>query len=367
MTVRSHPHADIRIGIVGCGRAAATLHVPALRRLRGVAVVAVSDCDAERSRHLASQCAGATSYPNYHDLLTDQRVDLVAVCVPAALHAAVASAAFESGKHVFIEKPLALTLDDCDHLVEQALRGQARGIRSAVGFNLRSHRLVHQASAMIQAGHLGEIEMLRTLWTADWSGNTRPPWHAVREHGGGALIEIGTHLADLWRHLLASEVACIHTLSRSVAVDDQTAVFEGRMTSGVLVSAAVSQRTVSHNTIEVFGERGSLRLSCFHADSLEVSRSGAPVSGVWRRLGPMLSKVSRLPAALKAARQGGDFQASYSRQWGRIIGALRGGEPMPASVSDGREALRIVLAALRSSQEGSVVSLTTPPASTLPA
>ena len=81
----------------------------------------------------------------------------------------------------------------------------------------------------------------------------------------------------------------------------------------------------------------------------------------------MLSKVSRLPAALKAARQGGDFQASYSRQWGRIVGALRGGEPMPASLSDGREALRIVLAALRSSQEGSVVSLATPPASTLPA
>ncbi|MFL5495221.1 MAG: Gfo/Idh/MocA family protein [Gemmatimonadales bacterium] len=364
--MRSHSPTDIRIGIIGCGRAAATLHVPALRRLPGAAVVAVSDCQAERSWRLASQCEGATSYPDYQDLLSDHRVDLVAVCVPAALHTAVASAAFESGKHVFIEKPLALTLEDCDHLVNQAVLSQTRGLRSVVGFNLRSHRLVHQARAMIQGGHLGEIEMLRTLWTADWSGASRPPWHAVREHGGGALIEIGAHLADLWRHLLASEVANIHTLSRSVAVDDQTAVLEARMTSGVLVSAAVSQRSVAHNIIEVFGERGSLRLSCYHADSLEVSRTGAATRGAWRRLGPVLSKVSRLPATLKAARQGGDFLASYSHQWQRILGAIRGGEPMPASVSDGREAVRIVLAALRSSQEGMVVSPATPPAGVLP-
>jgi myo-inositol 2-dehydrogenase / D-chiro-inositol 1-dehydrogenase len=366
VTVHFPPRADIRIGIIGCGRAAATLHVPALRGLRGAAVVAVSDCDAERSRRLAVQCDGATSYPDYHDLLADQRVDLVAVCVPAALHAAVAVAAFTAHKHVFIEKPLALTLGDCDHLVDEARQGESRGVRSAVGFNLRSHRLVRQAWATIRSGRLGEVEMLRTLWTADWGGTSRPPWHAVREHGGGALIEIGTHLADLWRYLLASEVASIHALSRSVAVDDQTAVFEARMAGGALVSAAVSQRSVSHNTIEVFGERGSLRLSCYHADSLEISATGGPVRGAWRRIQPLLSKAARLPAALHAARSGGDFLASYLHQWERIIEALRSGAPMPASALDGREAVRIVLAALESSREGTVVSLATPPAIGVP-
>jgi myo-inositol 2-dehydrogenase / D-chiro-inositol 1-dehydrogenase len=343
--------ADVRIGIVGCGRAATSLHVPALRRVRGAAVVALSDCDEARLRHLASRCEGAAGFADYGELLADARVDLVAVCVPAAVHAPVALAALQAGKHVLIEKPLALTLEDCDRLVEQAARSESGGIRSAVGFNLRSHRLVGQAREAIRSGRLGEIEMVRTLWTADWSGGGRPPWHAVRSRGGGALLEIGTHQADLWRHLLGSEVETIQALSRSTVFDDQTAVFEARMANGVLVSAAVSQRSASHNMVEVYGERGSLRFSCYHADSMSLTGTGRRETGAWRRLGPVLGRAAALPGALKAARQGGDFQASYVRQWERILAALASGAPMPASVHDGRQAARVVDAGVRSSQE----------------
>jgi predicted dehydrogenase len=348
---RSRSPADVRIGIVGCGRAAASLHVPALKRVRGAAIVALSDRDPARLEEVASRCENAAAYPDYQALVDDERVDLVAVCVPVTLHAEVAAAALSAGKHVFIEKPLALTLDDCDRLVDQASRAESSGIRSVVGFNLRSHRLLRQAREVIRSGALGEIELLRTLWTADWSGTARPGWHALRSQGGGALLEIGTHQADLWRWLLESEVECIHALSRSVAFDDQTAAFQVRMTSGALVSAAVSQQTVSHNLVEVFGSRGSLRLSCYHADSLEVETVGGPASGAWRRIGPLLDKAARLPAALQAARGGGDFRMSYVHEWERIVTALRDGGTMPASVYDGRQAAAIVLAALRSSDE----------------
>jgi predicted dehydrogenase len=346
----SRSPADLRIGIIGCGRAASTLHVPTLRRVRGAVVVALSDNDPERLRGLAARCDGAATYPDYRGLLADQRVDLVAVCVPVTSHPAVASAALRAGKHVLIEKPLALTLEACDCLVEEARLAELSGIRSAVGFNLRSHRLLRQARTIIQSGRLGEIELLRTLWTADWSGGSRPPWHAVRSEGGGALLEIGTHQADLWRWLLESEVESIQASSRSTAFDDQTAVFQARMSSGVLISGAVSQRSVSHNTVEVFGERGSLRLSCYHGDSLEVSVTGGRSRGAWRRIGPLLQRTARLPAALSSVLQGGDFFMSYVRQWEQIVRSIRTGEPMPASVHDGRHAARIVLAALESSQ-----------------
>ncbi len=364
---RSPSVSKVGIGIVGCGRAATSLHVPALRRVPGAAVVALSDRDPERLRHLASRCAGAAAYGDYQELLADKRVDLVAVCVPVTLHAGVATAALRARKHVFIEKPLALTLEDCDRLVEEARQADSFRVRSAVGFNLRSHRLVRQARTIIQSGRLGEIELLRTLWTADWSQGHRPPWHAVRNQGGGALLEIGTHQADLWRWLLETEVENIHALSRSAAFDDQTAVFDVRMSSGVLVSAAVSQRSASRNTIAVFGDRGSLRLSCYHADSLELTKVGDSAGKTWRRLGPLLGRAVRFPAALKAARGGGDFFMSYVHEWVHILTALRSGEPMPASVHDGRQAARIVLAALRSSQEGGVVPVAAPPSSEVPA
>ncbi len=345
---RSPIRAELRIGFVGCGRAAAVLHAPALARVPGTAVVALADPDPGRLAELGARCRGAAAYEDYRRLLDDQRVDLVAVCVPAALHPQVAVAALRAGKHVLIEKPLALSLEDCERIAAEASRAEATGVRSAVGFNLRSHRLLRQARDVLASGALGDVELLRTLWTADWSGAARPPWHARRVTGGGALLEIGTHLADLWRWLLGSEVASVRALSRSSAFDDQTATLQARMASGVLVSAAVSQRSASHNLVEVFGSRGSLRLSCYHADSLEVDLVGAPIRGVWRRMRPLVEKAAKLPAAMRAARGGGDFRMSYAHQWARIAAALKDGGPMPASVHDGRQAAAVLDAALRS-------------------
>ena len=353
---RSPIRAELRIGIVGCGRAAAVLHAPALARVPGTAVVALADPDPDRLVELGGRCRGAAAYDDYRRLLDDQRVDLVAVCVPATLHAQVAVGALHAGKHVLIEKPLALSLEDCERIAAEARRAEATGVRSAVGFNLRSHRLLRQAKDVLASGALGDIELLRTLWTADWSGGARPPWHARRVTGGGALLEIGTHLADLWRWLLGSEVASVRALSRSSVFDDQTATLQARMANGVLVSAAVSQRSASHNVVEVFGSRGSLRLSCYHADSYEVALVGAPVRGAWRRLRPLVDKAARLPAAIRAARAGGDFRMSYGYQWARIAAALKDGGPMPASVHDGRQAAGVLDAALRSLEEGAEVS-----------
>ena len=355
------PSPDVRIGIVGCGRATASLHVPALARVRGATVVALADRDPVSLETVASSVPGAVTYTDYQALIDDERVDLVAVCVPVTLHTGVTVAALRAGKHVFTEKPLALTLDECDRLVDLARVAESSGVRSAVGFNLRSHRLLRRAREIIGSGALGEIELLRTLWTADWSGTARPVWHALRSQGGGALLEIGSHQADLWRWLLRSEVESVHALSRSTTFDDQTAALQARMVGGALVSAAVSQRSASHNEVEVLGSRGSLRLSCYRADSLEVDTVGGPSSVAGRRLALLLGRAAKLPAALRAARGGGDFRMSYVNEWEHIVSALRDGGSMPASVHDGRQAAAIMLAALRSSREGAAVSVEAEP------
>jgi predicted dehydrogenase len=349
--------ADVRIGIVGCGRAASDLHVPAIRRVAGATVVALADSDPARLRSLADRCPGASSYPDYRAMLEDPRVDLVAVCVPVTLHAEIAEAALQAGKHLFVEKPLALELEDCDRLVAAARRAEASGRRAAVGFNLRSHRLARRAKALVESGALGDIELVRTLWTADWTGATRPAWHALREQGGGALLEIGTHQADLWRWLLESEVEVVHADARCTAFDDQTATLQARMANGVLVTGAVSQRSTSHNVVEVFGSRGSLAFSCYHADSFTVTAVGGARTGPWRRIRPLLEKAAQLPATVGVARAGGDFQLSYVREWEAILGAVAGGGALAATLHDGRQAAAVVQAALRSAGEGRAVGV----------
>ena len=356
---RSRSPADVRIGVVGCGRAAGSLHLPALARVRGTRVVALAEHDPARLSDLAGRCPGTATHTDYRRLLDDPAIDLVAVCVPAVQHAEIATAALRAGKHLFVEKPLALALDECDRLVTEARVAEAAGIRSAVGFNLRSHRLLRQAKTILGAGTLGDVELVRTLWTADWSGKPRPQWHASRAHGGGALIEIGTHLADLWRWLLDSEVESIQ--AQSSDPDDGTATMQARMANGTLVSGVVSQRTVARNEVEVLGTRGSLRLSCYHGDSLEVVTVAETTAGALRRIRPLVRRASRLPGALLAARGGGDFMLSYAHQWERILRALAGGGPMPASIQDGRQAAAAVLAALRSISDGGAASPAPPP------
>jgi predicted dehydrogenase len=342
--------------MVGCGRAGTGLHLPALARVRGAAVVALADTDPARLAQAASRCPGAAAYTDYTALLDDQRVDLVAVLVPATAHAAVAEATLAAGKHLFVEKPLALELEACDRLVALARRAEAAGRRSAVGFNLRSHRLTRQAKAIVESGAVGEIELVRTLWTADWSNTVRPVWHASRRQGGGALLEIGSHQADLWRWLLGSEVESVRAESRSLAFDDQSATLQARMANGVLVTAAVSQRSAPHNQMEVFGSRGSLSLSCYHGDSLTVTTTGSTGTGLSRRIRPLLQRASRLPGAYRAARGGGDFRLSYVHQWEAIVAALGSGAAMPASIHDGRQAAAVLQAAQRSIEDGGAVA-----------
>ena len=132
------------------------------------------------------------------------------------------------------------------------------------------------------------------------------------------------------------------------------------MANGVLVTGAVSQRSVSHNVVEVLGSRGSLSFSCYHADSLTVTATGGAHTGAWRRIRPILAKAAQLPAAFRAARGGGDFRMSYVHEWQRILEALARGGPMPASIHDGRQAAAVLQAAVRSAAEGRAVAPVSP-------
>jgi predicted dehydrogenase len=346
---------EVRIGLVGCGRAGASLHLPALARVRGARVVALSDVDPARLAAAASACPGAAVHADYRAML-DDRIDLVAVVVPVTRHAEIAEAALHAGKHLFVEKPLSLELDACDRLVALARRAESSGRRSAVGFNLRSHRLARQARAIIRSGALGEIELMRTLWTADWTGATRPDWHASRHEGGGALLEIGTHQADLWRWLLESEVESVRAETRAAEFDDQSATMQARMANGVLVAGAVSQRSASHNLVEVYGSRGSLSFSCYHGDSLTVTRVGGPSTGALRRIRPLLGRAAQLPGGGGGGRQGGGVRGGLGDHGEAIVAGKNGGGAPPASTPAGRPPAAVLHAALRSIEEGQAVA-----------
>lgn len=106
------------IGIIGCGEIVRTRHLPALREIQGCRIVAFADNDPNRLDLMRRTYPAENYFSDYRELLGSDSVDLVAVCGPPGIHADVAIEGLKAGKYVFIEKPLSLSLDDCDRLTQ---------------------------------------------------------------------------------------------------------------------------------------------------------------------------------------------------------------------------------------------------------
>jgi predicted dehydrogenase len=169
----------IRLGIVGCGGITELRHLPALRKLSAFEITALADSNAGKLASIGGTIETASRYENYRELIESPKVEAVAVCVPPEFHTEIALAAIAAGKHVFIEKPLALTIADCDRLTRAAAAMPA--LKILVGFNLRWHRLIRIARRKIRRAELGDIELIRTVFT---SGLRRRDGNADGQTGG---------------------------------------------------------------------------------------------------------------------------------------------------------------------------------------
>lgn len=346
----------IRLGIIGCGNVTEHHHLPALRHVRRVEVVALADLDSVRVERLARRFNIPGRYTSHADLLEAGKVDAVAVCVPPQLHTEMALAALSHGKHVFIEKPLALCLAECDTLADHANANSS--LKVMVGFNLRWHRLIRQAREILVTGELGDIKLVRTVFTS--GGRRRQDcanWRSHRETGGGALFDLGVHHFDLLRFLLRSEANEVHSFGMSA---DETATVMMRMSNGAQAVCAFSQGTGESHAIEVYGERGWLRIGCYRSDGLErfsLRQYPGAVSSRLRRFGQTLSN---LPRIVQQTWRGGDYAASYAEEWKHFIRAVTHDAPVECTLLDGRRSLEIALAACESNSTGRVCRLQNP-------
>jgi predicted dehydrogenase len=351
--------ATLRVGFVGCGRVTQSLHLPGFRRLADWQVIAAADSDPGRLDATTNRFAIPRCYTDYRALLDDPEVDVVAVCVPPRLHAEVALAALAASKHVFIEKPLAVSLDECDQLLEHAARSPRKVM---VGFNLRWHRLIRRAREMIRHGALGELELIRTTFTT--GGRLRmdsPGWSTWREQGGGVLIDLGVHHFDLWRYLTGAEVEEISAMSHSRDTDDQSGVVTARMDNGLLVTSVFSDQTTESNELEICGRKGSIRVSCYRFDGLEFIRAPG-LSGSLQNLPARISATLReIPGAIARASRGGDFHSTYEAEWRTFADSIRNDTPVECTLEDGWRAVQVSLAAMASASESRPVHVSQAP------
>jgi predicted dehydrogenase len=344
------------VGIVGCGYAAERLHLPALRSLPSLKVVAIADTDPERLLSVGERFAIARRYHDHEALLRDPGVDAVAVCVPPRAHAAVILAALDARKHVLVEKPLCLDLDEADRLVERA---GCAAVTAMVGFNLRYHRQVRAARRAIMQELIGPIELLRTVWSSRVEQQVGlPPWRRRRELGGGVLYELAVHHVDLWRFLLGSEVDEVSALARTDGDDDQAATLTGRMGNGALAVSSFSQRGAEAHEIEIYGQRGRLLASLYRFDGFELTPASMFVGSLAHRARGLLRTVEVMPSMIATTMRGGSFLEAYRVEWQHFAECALRGAPAECTFDDGRRALELVIAAIDSIRTESPTDLT---------
>ena len=351
----------LKVGLIGCGRVTQTRHLPVLSRLAEAEVIALADIDAERLQRVADRFGIKHRYAGVHDLVDNPAIDAVGVCVPAHGHVDVAVAALEAGKHVFIEKPLALSLQECDRLIACA---QRCGQTVMVGFNLRWNHLIQQTRDLLKQKLLGPVSLIRTTHTGNHE--SVPEWRRRRTHGGGVLFEQAVHHVDLWRFLLHSEVKTVFATSQSGEWDDESVSLTAWMENGVVATSVFSERTSASNAVEIHGRKGRLEVSCYQFDGLRFYPLASVPGSMRLRLKHLAQLGATLPQAFAMLRNGGAHLASFRAEWQHFTRAIHDQREAECSLEDGKRALQIILAAMSSAETGRPVDVAQAPPTITP-
>lgn len=186
----------LRVAIIGCGGIANGKHLPSLKKLEQVEMVAFCDIEIKKAEEAAIEYGTpeAVVYKNYKQLLEDESIDVVHVLTPNISHAEISIASMEAGKHVMCEKPMAKTSEEAKLMVETAER---TGKKLTIGYNNRFRPDSQYLHNVCKQGDLGEVYYARAHAIRRRAVPTWGVFLDEEKQGGGPLIDIGTHALDL--------------------------------------------------------------------------------------------------------------------------------------------------------------------------
>jgi predicted dehydrogenase len=290
-------------------------------------------------------------------------VDIVDICAPGWLHAEIAIAALEAGKHVLVEKPLSNTLAESEAMVAAARDAWARGVQSMVGFNYRRVPALAYARRLIADGRLGAVREVRAAYLQDWLADADSPmtWRLRKETAGsGALGDIASHAIDQVQYLLGDTVTeasgRLHTFVgqrpgpsgalEEVTVDDAawaTLVLSGGAVASVEASRVATGKKNSLR-IEVYGSQGALAFDLERLNELEfLDASGPAAEQGFRRIVVTEPEHPYLEAWWPQGHVIG-WEHTFTHQVRDFLAAIRDGNAPSPSFEEGLQVQRVLAA-----------------------
>ena len=208
MSSASQPARKLRLGVAGLGRAF-TIMVPTFVQDERIELVAAADPRSEARQQFAADF-NARVYPSVEELCADAAIEAIYVATPHQLHAAHACMAAAAGKHVLVEKPLAVTVADCRAMIDAA---DAAHVHLIVGHSHSFNAPYRRAREIIAAGEVGKLGMITALNFTDFMYRPRRPEELITEQGGGVVFSQGVHQIDIVRLLGGGRVYSVRALA----------------------------------------------------------------------------------------------------------------------------------------------------------
>lgn len=338
---------SLGFGIVGCGRIAPR-HAQSLAALPAARLVAVCDKIEGRAEHLASEYH-AQALTDYRHLLEHPDVDVVNICTPSGLHAQMAIDALQAGKHVILEKPMALSLEDADRIIAAAHSAKTR---LCVVLQNRYNPPMRDLRRLVDSGKLGRI-LLGNV-TVRWY---RPQeyyedeWHGTWAMDGGALLNQSIHHIDALQWMMGeveSVFSYTATLAHRIETED-TGIAVIRFKGGALGVIEGSTITFPANlegSLALFGECGSVKVGGIALNRREFWK----VQGELEHERELLTREQVDPPSV--------YGSSHLAVIEDMMTAIREGREPQTRADEARKSLALVLAMYESARTGQPVDMT---------
>ena len=311
----------IRLAVLGCGAVAQIHHLPALCASSSAEAVVVVDADAGRARTVAERFGVPAFSTDYREVL--DRVDAAVIALPNSLHAPVAIDLLRRGIHVLVEKPMALTVRECDEMIAAA---EASGAVLAVGLDFRFFDSTRWVKEVLEEGFLGEPRGF------DLRQGVIPRWPFATDFllrketaGGGVLADFGVHILDLLLVWLGEWESVDYRDDAQGGIESDCEL-RLRMRSGIEGTAEISRTRNLRNTCVFEGDRATLEVGIWDPDPSIVLRLGDKEVSLTGHAGK--KRIS--------------FQDVFVRQIDDFAAAIREGREAFVPGREGRRSLALI-------------------------
>lgn len=261
----------IRFAIIGCGRIAPK-HAESIAALEEAELAAVCDIVPERAQAFADKY-GAKPYTSYEEMLAKEKVDVVTIATESDRHAPIGITCAKAGKHVMVEKPMAMTLASADELIRTC---HEEGVKLSVIHQNRYNKSIKLMRQALEKGRFGKLThgQATVRWNRNDAYYAQAPWRGTKLQDGGVLMNQSIHNIDLLQWTLGpveSVFGYTRTALRKIEMEDVgVAVIKFKNGAlGVIEAASTIYPKNIEETLNIFGETGSVMVGGIAVNRIE--------------------------------------------------------------------------------------------------